>query len=49
MEYMFRTHKEPAWGWIGALMEGRRRTASPRPNTTALKASAAMLGRTPAC
>ncbi|MET4684103.1 hypothetical protein [Brevundimonas faecalis] len=24
MENMYRTHKEPAWGWIGALLEARR-------------------------
>jgi hypothetical protein len=49
MEYMFRTHKEPAWGWIGALIEGRRRAATSRPNTTELSAPASMLGRRAAC
>ena len=27
MEEMHRTHKEPAWGWIGALLEARRLAA----------------------
>lgn len=27
MEEMHRTHREPAWGWIGALLQARR----PRP------------------
>lgn len=25
MEEMHRTHKEPAWGWLGALVEALRR------------------------
>ncbi len=24
MEDIHRNHKEPAWGWIGALLEARR-------------------------
>ncbi|MNI45375.1 hypothetical protein D3C73_997970 [compost metagenome] len=24
MEHIHRTHKEPAWGWIGALIDARR-------------------------
>ena len=24
MEEMHRTHKEPAWGWIGALLDARK-------------------------
>ncbi len=24
MEHLHRTHKEPAWGWIGALIDARR-------------------------
>ncbi len=32
MEEMHRTHKEPAWGWIGALMTQRPKTdRKPRP------------------
>ena len=27
MEDMHRTHKEPAWGWIGALLDARRAAA----------------------
>ncbi|GAA0773946.1 hypothetical protein GCM10009434_19870 [Brevundimonas olei] len=24
MDHIYRTHKEPAWGWIGALLDARR-------------------------
>lgn len=24
MEHLYRTHKEPAWGWVGALLDARR-------------------------
>lgn len=27
MEEMYRTHKEPAWGWIGALLEASKLAA----------------------
>ena len=27
MEDIHRTHKEPAWGWIGALLEARKAAA----------------------
>lgn len=27
MEEMYRTHKEPAWGWIGALLDARKASA----------------------
>ena len=27
MEDMHRTHKEPAWGWIGALLDARKASA----------------------
>ena len=27
MEDIHRTHKEPAWGWIGALLDARKRAA----------------------
>lgn len=27
MEYIYSTHKEPAWGWIGALLEARKASA----------------------
>ena len=27
MEDMHRTHKEPAWGWIGALLDARKPAA----------------------
>ena len=26
MEDIHRTHKEPAWGWIGALLDARKAT-----------------------
>lgn len=29
MEEMNRTHKEPAWGWIGALLTAAPRAARP--------------------
>lgn len=47
MEYMFRTHKEPAWGWIGALIEGRRRAVASRRNRPAFTAPVAILGCNP--
>jgi hypothetical protein len=28
MEDMHRTHKEPAWGWIGALLDARKSAAA---------------------
>ena len=27
MEDIHRTHKEPAWGWIGALLDARKTSA----------------------
>ncbi|WP_158255991.1 MULTISPECIES: hypothetical protein [unclassified Brevundimonas] len=24
MDYIYSTHKEPAWGWIGALLDARK-------------------------
>ncbi|MGH7028373.1 hypothetical protein [Brevundimonas sp.] len=27
MDYIYSTHKEPAWGWIGALLDARKPTA----------------------
>jgi len=24
MDYIYSTHKEPAWGWVGALLEARK-------------------------
>ena len=27
MDYIYSTHKEPAWGWIGALLEARKAAA----------------------
>jgi len=30
MEEMYRTHKEPAWGWIGALLAAMPRAAPSR-------------------
>ena len=38
MEEMYRTHKEPAWGWIGALLDARKASA---PAATKLAANAA--------
>ena len=31
MEEMYRTHKEPAWGWIGALLDARQSAAPAAP------------------
>ena len=28
MDYIYSTHKEPAWGWIGALLEARKSAAT---------------------
>lgn len=43
MEDIHRTHKEPAWGWIGALLDARKPAApvnarTPRPVRTAAPA-----------
>lgn len=27
MDYIYSTHKEPAWGWIGALLDARKASA----------------------
>lgn len=27
MDYIYSTHKEPAWGWIGALLDARKAVA----------------------
>ena len=27
MDYIYSTHKEPAWGWIGALLDARNASA----------------------
>ncbi|MEG1029826.1 MAG: hypothetical protein RSE34_07110 [Brevundimonas sp.] len=27
MDYIYSTHKEPAWGWIGALLDARKTSA----------------------
>ena len=35
MEEMYRTHKEPAWGWIGALLAARKTSASAAPPLSA--------------
>lgn len=36
MEEMHRTHKEPAWGWIGVVLEELKQ----RPRKTATRAKA---------
>ncbi len=48
MEEMYRTHKEPAWGWIGALLDAAKTSAPaasplsarPRPRLRARRAPA---------
>ncbi|MNS84275.1 hypothetical protein D3C72_1180930 [compost metagenome] len=39
MEEMYRTHKEPAWGWIGALLDARQSAAPAAPATAKLAAA----------
>ncbi len=39
MEEMYRTHKEPAWGWIGVLLDARQFAAPAAP--AAIKPAAA--------
>lgn len=41
MEDIHRTHKEPAWGWIGALLESRK-PASPATAQLATKPTPAL-------
>ncbi|MBB4796918.1 hypothetical protein HNP32_000632 [Brevundimonas bullata] len=36
MDYIYSTHKEPAWGWIGALLDARK-AAAPVANPLAAK------------
>ena len=36
MEEMYRTHKEPAWGWIGALLDARQFAAPAAPAAPAV-------------
>lgn len=43
MEDIHRTHKEPAWGWIGAVLQARR-PAAPVPDTRAADKPAARPG-----
>lgn len=31
MEKMHRSHQEPAWGWIGALIEARKLALQAKP------------------
>ena len=45
MEDMHRTHKEPAWGWIGALLEARRLAAPLTTRSVATAASKLRPGR----
>ncbi|MGO4408420.1 MULTISPECIES: hypothetical protein [unclassified Brevundimonas] len=47
MEDIHRTHKEPAWGWIGALLEVRK-TAAPVSAKTARPARTATPAAVPA-
>lgn len=37
MEDIHRTHKEPAWGWIGALFDARR-LSRPQTGETRIRA-----------
>lgn len=46
MEEMYRTHKEPAWGWIGALLEARKLVA---PVSAKTRRPAAASARRAAC
>jgi hypothetical protein len=45
MEEMYRTHKEPAWGWVGALLEARKSAAT----QLAAKPAATLRPRRAAC
>jgi hypothetical protein len=40
MEDIHRTHKEPAWGWIGALLDARKAAATATPRIAARPAPA---------
>ncbi len=35
MEDIHRTHKEPAWGWVGALLDARKASAPAATNLAA--------------
>lgn len=47
MDYIYSTHKEPAWGWIGALLDARKAStpaatkpvAAPAPRLRARRAA----------
>ena len=56
MEDIHRTHKEPAWGWIGALLDARKpsapvsaKTARPAPLAAKTAAPVAVPARRAAC
>jgi hypothetical protein len=48
MEEMYRTHKEPAWGWIGALLDARK-IAAPANTLLASRPAATLRPRRAAC
>ena len=48
MEDIHRTHKEPAWGWIGALLEARK-PAAPATAKLAAKPAPTLHPRRAAC
>lgn len=48
MEDMHRTHKEPAWGWIGALLDARK-PAAPAATQVAAKPAPTLRPRRAAC
>ena len=38
MGYIYSTHKEPAWGWIGALLDARKASTAAAPTPVAAPA-----------
>ena len=50
MEDIHRTHKEPAWGWIGALLDARKPAAPVSAKSpTRIATPAAVPARRAAC
>ncbi len=47
MEDMHRTHKEPAWGWIGVLLDARK--TAPADNPLAVQPAPRLRPRRAAC
>ncbi|HEY1074063.1 hypothetical protein [Brevundimonas sp.] len=48
MDYIYSTHKEPAWGWIGALLDARK-SAAPTAIKRAAKPAPKLRPRRAAC